>query len=115
MSYEKAIAIVGIWMAPAIAIIYTKDSILGWAFLFSVFATEEIAKWKEVVRKDIGDEEVMNITKKFEELEYNSQEFADRFKGLLDDYVFCNENELTNGTKKLRYKLKKFCVDNLHR
>lgn len=115
MSYAKTIAIIAMWMAPAVTIIYTKEPVLGWAFLLSVFGTEEIAKWKEVERKNIGNEEVINITKKFNEIEYNSQEFADRFKGLLDEYVFCDENDLTNGAKKLRYKLKKFCIDNLGR
>ena len=115
MTYTKALAIIGIWMAPAIAIIFTNESILGWVFLGSVVATEEIATWKEVERKNTDSEEVINITKKFNELEFSSQECADRFKSLLDEYVFCNENELTDGAKKLRQKLKKFCIDNFNR
>lgn len=111
MTYAKTIAIIGVWMAPAIAIIFTKETILGWAFLFSVIGTDEIAKWKEIERKNNGNEEVINITKKFKDLEYNSQEYTDRFKDLLDEYVYCNENELTNGAKKLRYRLMKFCID----
>ncbi len=115
MTYAKALAIICIWMAPAIAIIYTNESILGWVFVGSVVATEEITKWKEVERKSTGREDVINISKKFSELEFSSQECADRFKNLLDEYVFCNENELTEGAKKLRYRLKKFCIDNFNR
>ncbi len=113
MTYAKAITIICIWMAPAIAIIFTKESVLGWGFLFAVFATEYITKWKEIEIKKDGDEDIINIRKKFNEFEYDSQEYTDRFKELLDGYVFCNENELTNGAKKLRYKLMRFCIDML--
>ncbi len=111
MTHTRAMAIIGIWMAPAIAIIFTNEPILGWTFLGSVIATEEVAKWKEIERKSIGDEDVVNIRKKFNEFEFSSEEYTDRFKELLDKYVFCNENELTSGAKKLRYKLMKFCID----
>lgn len=111
MTYAKAIVIIFIWMAPAMAIIFTKEAVLGWGFLFAVFATEYVTKWKEVEVKNNNDEDVINIRKKFNDFEYSSREYTDRFKELLDDYVFCDESELTNGAKKLRYKLMKFCID----
>ncbi len=115
MTYTRLIAIIVIWMAPTMAIIFTGESVLGWVFIGSVIATEEVAKWKEVERKTTDSEDAINIRNKFRDLECDSQECADRFKSLLDEYVFCDESELTDDAKKLRNKLKKFCIDNFNR
>jgi hypothetical protein len=72
-----------------------------------------IANFNQRRNKNMNNEEVINITETFEELGHSSQEYADRFKELLDCYAFCNEEELTSSAKELRHKLKKFCIDNL--
>lgn len=42
MSVGKSIAIVAIWLAPALGIWLSGDSSVGWAWLLSYWATSEI-------------------------------------------------------------------------
>jgi hypothetical protein len=47
MTYAKAIAIISIWMAPTLIVIFTKEPVLAWCYLASLWGTEYITSWKE--------------------------------------------------------------------